>query len=137
MKGFTAVLGMLAWSVAAPLPAPLSDIDSEPNDDFAHAVHIKTPLVQANGCLDPATDVDFYTFTLSDSTPIFIGAKSKSGAQFNVSLFNGKHESVATGTDVVDLSNVDAGSYFVRLSGIEKSCYDLQVFTESRLPPFG
>lgn len=137
MKGLAALLGMLAWSIAMPTPVPLNDIDSEPNDDFAHAVHIKTPLTEASGCIDPASDVDFYTLTLNDSTPIFIGAKGKSSARFSVTLFNSKREPVSSGTDMVDLPSVDAGSYFVRLSGIEKACYDLQVFTETRLPPFG
>lgn len=130
-------LATLAGAVVLSATPVMTDLDFEPNNDFAHAGQVKMPLMNGTGCIDTARDVDFYTFTLTEPSPLFISAKAQGGAQFRLTLYDAKEGVLKKTTDMVDLTAVDAGTYYLQVAGLEKDCYDLQIFAETRLPPYG
>ncbi|HET6345415.1 MAG TPA: hypothetical protein VFH51_10805, partial [Myxococcota bacterium] len=87
------------------------------------------------GCIDPAADVDTYSFHLDDETPLFISARAKGGARFRVALFDGSRRRLHEADDMLDLPSVVAGDYFVQIQGLEKDCYELHIACQTRLPP--
>src|SRR5262249_44075634 len=71
--------------------------DPEPNDDLATAVPIRLPAF-LDGCIDPATDFDFYVFSVPDGASLSVVSREL----FQLDLFDGRQRLVASGTDFLE-----------------------------------
>ncbi|HEY3135127.1 MAG TPA: PKD domain-containing protein [Blastocatellia bacterium] len=106
--------------------------DPEPNDDFATAVSLRVPA-GPQGCIDSATDLDFYVFSIPDGASLTISATSASRELFQLDLFDRRHQLVASSPGLLDFRSAASGDYFLRVSFGSASCYGLAISVET--PP--
>lgn len=111
--------------------------DTEPNDDPAHAVPVTLPLVEAQGCITPATDIDYFTFTTRRPQPLWVSARGRGQGQLGLALLDARYSVVGEDVDLLTLDEVPQGTYYLRIYSLEEDCYELNISSDARLPPVG
>lgn len=127
------VMPLMLLTVAL-VPGAANGQDIEPNDDFATAVALLLPA-NLDGCIDPATDLDFFTFSIPEGTALSANATSPSGQPFRLDLFDARQTLVASATGALGVSGAPGGAYFLRVSADAAGCYRLGVSAEALPPP--
>ena len=125
---------------AAELPGPRAD--DEPNDDVEHATWLDLPVVDAAGCIDPAGEADFYQFSLERAGSLVVGIRDVPapgpgtmpllGAAFSLELFDETQAVLGRGIDQLELPLLAAGTYWLKITHVQKACYLLNIYAGSR-----
>lgn len=110
-------------------PVVCTQIDFEPNNTSAQAVAVGSNDSVLAGSLCGA-DVDFYRADVQANGSLSVEVD----AALSVQVQNSAGTTIATGTSA-QLSNLAAGSYFVRVSGPDNSTYNMRIRVGAGPPP--
>ena len=115
------------------LPKPGDAVET--NSSFDSAKRVELPVLSQHGCIDPASDIDFFVVHLERPGPLYAGVKGARVGQFKVALYDEHRALLGTGIDGVDLPRLPATDHYVTITSVQRGCYDLDIYSDAQPPP--